>query len=241
MVVARYFMGYYPSKLACALNVIIMLGYGLIDRLIGVQILSAVSDSSLSVVVGIIIVALISWIVAVFGMRIFHLYERWAGLPQFIVLCILFGVAGSKFDTSIQSIGNAATVDCDRLSFFSLCLSTPVTWAPSAADYFVYYPERTKPWKTFTMTFIGLGLANAMAYLHGVGMASGTFTHPDWNEAYFVSAGALLVRGYSSLGGFGKFCGVVVAMGLIANTIPGTYSAALGFQILGRKLAHLSR
>jgi purine-cytosine permease-like protein len=146
-------------------------------------------------VVGIIIVALISWIVAVFGMRKFHLYERWAGLPQFIVLCIPFGVAGSKFDTSIQSIGNAATVNGDRLSFFSLCLSAPVAWAPSAADYFVYYPESTKPWKTFTMTFIGLGLANAMAYLLGAGMASGTFTRPDWNEAYSVSVGALLVRG----------------------------------------------
>jgi hypothetical protein len=35
MVVARYFMAYYPSKLASALNVIIMLGYGLIDCLIG--------------------------------------------------------------------------------------------------------------------------------------------------------------------------------------------------------------
>src|ERR1700733_14331095 len=30
MVVARYFMGYYPSKIACLLNIIIMLGYGLI-------------------------------------------------------------------------------------------------------------------------------------------------------------------------------------------------------------------
>jgi NCS1 nucleoside transporter family len=241
MVVARYFMGYYPSKLACALNVIIMLGYGLVDCLIGGQILSAVSGGSLNVVVGIIIVALISWIVAVFGMRIFHLYERWAGLPQLIVLYILFGVAGSKFDTSVQSVGDGATFNGDRLSLFSLCLSVPVAWAPSAADYFVYYPESTKPWKIFTMTFIGLGFANSMAYLLGVGMASGTFTHSDWNEAYSVSAGALLVRGYSSHGGFGKFCGVIVAMGLIANNIPGTYSAALGFQILGRKLAYLPR
>jgi NCS1 nucleoside transporter family len=215
MVVARYFMGYYPSKLACLLNIIIMLGYGLIDCLIGGQILSAVSGGSLTVIVGIIIISAISWVVAVFGMSIFHLYERWAGLPQLIVLFILFGCAGPKFDTSIPSTGNPETIHADRLSFFSLCLSAPVAWAPSAADYYVYYPASTQKWKTFLMTFTGLALSFSMTYLMGVGLASGTFTHPDWNDAYEVSAGALLLAGYNGLGGFGKFCGVILALGLV--------------------------
>ena len=55
---------------------VIMLGYGMIDCLIGGQVLSAVSGGSVSVVAGIIIVAVITWVVAVFGMSIFHLYER---------------------------------------------------------------------------------------------------------------------------------------------------------------------
>lgn len=69
-------MGYWPSKICCLLNIVIMVGYGLIDCVIGGQILSAVSGGSMSIVVGIIIVALISLIVAVFGMAIFHAYER---------------------------------------------------------------------------------------------------------------------------------------------------------------------
>lgn len=241
MVIARYFMGYYPSKICCLLNIIIMLGYGLIDCLIGGQILSAVSGGSLTVIVGIIIVALISWVVSVFGMGIFHLYERWAGLPQIIVLLILFGHAGHKFDTSFPSTGNPETINGDRLSFFSLCLSAPVAWAPSAADYYVYYPATTKPWKTFLMTFTGIALSFSIVYLLGVGLASGTFTHPEWEAAYGVSAGALILAGYNGLGGFGKFCSVVIAMGLVSNNIPGTYSAALGFQVLGRRLAYLPR
>jgi purine-cytosine permease-like protein len=48
-------------------------------------------------------------------------------------------------------------------------------------------------------------------------------------------------RGYDCLGGFRKFMGVIVALGLIANNIPGTYSASLGFQIMGRQLAKLPR
>jgi len=76
-IVARYFMGYYPSKLCCLLNIVIMLGYGVIDLIVGGQILSAVADGRLSVIVGIIIVALISLVVATFGMSVFHLYERY--------------------------------------------------------------------------------------------------------------------------------------------------------------------
>ena len=69
-------MGYWPSKICCILNIILMVGYGLIDCIIGGQILSAVSGGKLTVIVGIVIVAIISWVVAVFGMKIFHTYER---------------------------------------------------------------------------------------------------------------------------------------------------------------------
>lgn len=69
-------MGYWPAKLVCLLNIILMVGYGVIDCIIGGQILSAVSGGSMTIIVGIIIVALVSWVVAVFGMAIFHVYER---------------------------------------------------------------------------------------------------------------------------------------------------------------------
>jgi purine-cytosine permease-like protein len=53
-----------------------MVGYGTIDCIVGGQILSAVSGGTMSIVVGIVIVALVSWVVAVFGIKIFHIYER---------------------------------------------------------------------------------------------------------------------------------------------------------------------
>lgn len=69
-------MGYWPAKIACFLNIVIMVGYGTIDCIVGGQILSAVSGGTMSIVVGIVIVALVSWVVAVFGIKIFHIYER---------------------------------------------------------------------------------------------------------------------------------------------------------------------
>lgn len=76
MVVARYFFGYWPSKIPCFLNIVLMVGYCTIDCIIGGQVLSAVSGGSMSIIVGIIIVSLVSLVVTVFGMALFHYYER---------------------------------------------------------------------------------------------------------------------------------------------------------------------
>lgn len=78
-------MGYWPSKLCALLNMVIMLGYGMIDCLVGGQILSAVADGKMTVIVGIVIIALISWLVVVFGMSTFQVYER-SGYPLFPIL-----------------------------------------------------------------------------------------------------------------------------------------------------------
>jgi len=69
-------MGYYPSKVCCALNVLTNLGYCMVNCVVGGQILSRVSGGGLSVLVGIVIIAGLSWIMAMFGMKIFAIYER---------------------------------------------------------------------------------------------------------------------------------------------------------------------
>jgi purine-cytosine permease-like protein len=77
--------------------------------------------------------------------------------------------------------------------------------------------------------------------LLGVGLGSGALVDTDWANAYDVSAGALVVESFRPLGTFGDFCSVVLSLGLIANNIPGTYSAALGFQLIGRWFRILPR
>ncbi|THC91093.1 hypothetical protein EYZ11_009437 [Aspergillus tanneri] len=73
-----------------------------------------------------------------------------------------------------------------------------------------------------------------MAFLCGIGLASGITADPEYEEAYSRGAGALIVEGFGPLHGFGKFCSVVVTLGLISNTIAPTYSSGVDFQILGR-------
>lgn len=87
-------MGWWPSRICVLLNIVIMLGYGLVDTLIAGQILSAVNGQGLTVIVGVIIAAIISLVICLFGMKLFHQYERYAFIPQLLVLFILIGVAG---------------------------------------------------------------------------------------------------------------------------------------------------
>ncbi|KAH8700353.1 putative nucleoside transporter [Talaromyces proteolyticus] len=235
LVFGRYAMGWWPSKIIVLLNIVQMIGYCLIDCVVGGQILSAVSPNySMSVAVGIVVVAIITWCIATFGIKIFHFYERFAFLPQLVVICILFGVSANKYDLAAPSAGDSSTIAGNRLSFFSICLSAAITYAPLAADFFVYYPPNTPKFISFGLTFLGLTLSFTMTFLVGIGLASGVATNTAYSDAWDAGAGALIVEGFSPVNGFGKFCSVIVALGLISNTIPPTYSSGIDFQILGR-------
>ena len=84
------------------------------------------------------------------------------------------------------------------------------------------------------MTFLGLTISFVFVNMIGIGLGSGVAGDKAWSDAEAVSTGALLLEGYRSVGGFGKFCAVVVALGQISNIVPSAYAAALGCQVLGR-------
>ncbi|KAI7241691.1 purine-cytosine permease FCY21 [Hortaea werneckii] len=244
MVFARYSMGFYPSKIIVILNLIVLLGYSLIDTVVAGQILSAVSpNGSMSVIVGIIITAVIAWCITTFGYGVFHYYERYAWLPQLIVICILAGAAGPQFDLyGNPSAGETTeTIIGNRLSFFSLCLAAAITYSGGAADYFVYYPEDTPKHKVLFVTLAGLVCSFSPMFILGIGLGSGMATNSAWSDAYGVSQGALAVQGFTPLGPFGSFLSVVLALGLIANLIAPTYSSGVDFQVLGRYLEKVPR
>ena len=242
MVFARYTFGWWPGKLIVILNLIILLGYSLIDLVVAGQILSAVStNGDLSVVVGIIIVAVICWVITTFGISSFHVYERYAFIPQVIALSILYGVSASSFDLGTPSSGDSRTVIGNRISFFSLCFSAAITYGGGAADYFVYYPPNTPRLPLFAVSLTGLISSFSFALIVGVGLGSGVTTNTSYANAYSAGQGALLAEGFSSLDGFGRFLGVVVALGLIANAIAPTYSSGIDFQILGLAFQRIPR
>ena len=244
LIFTRYTFGWWPSKLIVILNLIVLLGYSMIDLVVAGQILSAVSvHGNLSVVVGIVIVAVISWVITTFGISIFHTYQRYAFLPQLIAICIFYGVAAPTFDLQTPSTGDSATIIGSRISFFSLCLSAAITYAGEAADYFVYYSPQTPRLSLFAASLLGLITSFTFAIILGIGLASGISKAPSYQSAYSKGGqGALLVEGLSlPLNAFGKFLAVLIALGLIANVIAPTYSSGIDFQILAQSFQKVPR
>lgn len=58
-------------------------GYGTIDCIIAGQVLSAVSGGTMTIAVGIVIIAVIECIIAAVGLRLFHIYERYVETKTF--------------------------------------------------------------------------------------------------------------------------------------------------------------
>ena len=235
LIFARYTFGWWPTKLIVVLNIIILLGYSLLDLVIAGQILSAVStNGNLNVVVGIIIVAVICWVISTFGISLFHTYQRYAWFPQLIAVSILYGVSSPNFDLSTTSHGDPRTRTGNRLSFFSLCLSAAITYSGNGADFFVYYCPSSSRSRLFIASLLGLVVSFTFALTVGIGLASAIPNNQAYAAAYETSHGALIVEGLSSLGGFGKFLAVVILFSLVANTIGPSYSIGIDLQMLAR-------
>ncbi|KAE8379402.1 hypothetical protein BDV26DRAFT_166297 [Aspergillus bertholletiae] len=235
LVVTRYFLGYYLSKSCCLLNICTMLGYGMVNCILGGQVIYTVSGGRTAVPVGIIVVSVLTWFIATLGVHLFQFYTRYAWIIQILTLAVMIGCAGPSFITSPSPSSNAhrATAS-DRLSFFSLCFASGITWAPASADYFVYFPPTTKSWRMFLAGTTGMSLAMILTTLLGIGLATGVESNPAWIEASLASPGSLLAASFSNLHGFGRFCAVILLLGAISNNIPCTYSAGLNLQMLGR-------
>lgn len=169
------------------------------------------------------------------------LTDRYVWIPTVLILCILIGSAGPNFNTSAPSSGSGAVLAGNRLSYFFLTASGPLGWAPASADFYSYFHPKTSRIGTATMTGAGITTGKLLIEFLGIGLASGLATTPAWSEAFGHSTGALITAAFDPLGGFGHFCAVVLALCVSANNIPGTYAAALNFQMFGRPLARVPR
>lgn len=154
----------------------------------------------------------------------------------------MIGVAGPHFDTKTPSSGSGAVLAGNRVSYFFLTSSGPLGWSSAAADYVNYYPATTNRWLTFAMTAGGITCGKLLIEFLGIGLGSGLLLNKSWAAAFEEQGvGALVVESFAPLNGFGKFCCVILALCIAANSIPGTYAAALNFQQLGRPLDKIPR
>ncbi len=232
---ARYSFGFWGAKLCSVLNVIVGGGFAVVNVVITGQMLSAVSDFSMTVAVGCVIVAVISYVVSIFGFALIHTFEKYSWIVSFILICVLIGQAAPHVGPSAPGFGTNLEVAGSWLSFMAICFSSSSGWCSIAADYYCNYPASTKSWKIFGLTLAGVTIPTVFVTVIGacIGNAAILNAYPPYADAYDNHGlGGLLREIYHPLG-WSKFCLVILTFSVLGNNIAINYSSGLSLQLLG--------
>ncbi|KAF2741611.1 hypothetical protein M011DRAFT_522609 [Sporormia fimetaria CBS 119925] len=214
IVISRYFFGWHGIKLIAVFDVLSMTGWSALNSLVSAQLIRAVNDN-IPAWACILIIAFGTLIVTFFGYDLVHLYEYWGWIPVFIVFLITLGCfANSKAFVKIpMGVGLSEIGSC--LSFGSVCRI-----------------------KIFMSTWTGLMFSLCFVEMLGIAIMTATTTNVGDN-AYAAGYTATLSGGllgtilFPNLGGFGKFCVVVLALSIIASNTPNIYSLSVAMQAFG--------
>lgn len=222
------------------LNVIACIGWSTINAIVGGQTLRAVSTShQIPEAAAIVIIAILTAIVSLFGYRYVHLYERYSWIPIVIIFFISLGLS-AKYMVSGPYAGSGPVEAASVLSFGAAIVGFGLGWSSLAADYTVNLPMDVSGSAVFWLTYIGLNLPCIL--IECLGAAAATVSREDWQAQYTDGGvGGLLGATLSPAGGFGKFLLVLLGLSIVGNNIPNMYSFALTFQVLGRYAQQIPR
>lgn len=245
MVSGRFLFGWWFIKLVCLASIIGVMGWSVVNCIVGGEILSAMSNGKVPLVAAIIIIAIVSLCISIAGIRFLVRVEAYLSMPVTIAFLTLYIAAAPKFIhlssadspslTSSEIVGNS-------LSFFALCYSITSTWGSIAADYYILFPEDTPDLQIFTLTFLGIALPTTFVGMVAILIGNVAMNYAPWGAAYEeLGMGGLLYAAFEPWGAGGKFLLLIIFLSLISNNILNTYSAVFGMQLIGRPLARIPR
>lgn len=246
MVTARYLFGWWSVKLVALAAILGVLGWSIVNCVVGGEMLAAISHDRVPISVGIVIVTVCSFIVAVFGIKQVLRVETLISAPVILTFTLLYISASDKYELAKEfhngDIINHSTLRGNWLSFFSLCYSITSTWGSITSDYYILFPEETPKYQVFLLTFFGTAIPTLFVGVLGILLSSVAMSYKPWmNEYETHGMGGLLWAGFERWNGFGKFCVVILILSLISNNIINTYSAAFSMQLSAVWAARIPR
>lgn len=233
MILSRFWFGYYGVKVIAVFNCLACLGWSAVNVIVGSQLIHAVNED-VPGWAGIIIIAAGTFIVTCFGYKAVHYYEMVSWLPCFVIFMIILGVFAHGGAFQNLPMGKGAVEAGSILSFAASVFGFATGWTSYACDYTCYQPVGTSRTKIFIWVYGALVATLCFTEMLGLAIATATVNDPAFATAYETNAiGGLLAQVlFPSLGGFGKFCLIIVALSIIGNNCPNIYSLSFSIQIL---------
>ncbi|KAH3946745.1 hypothetical protein HBI25_087590 [Parastagonospora nodorum] len=246
MVLSRFWFGWHGVKIIAVFNILACLGWSSINSIVGAQLINAVNND-VPGFAGVLIISFCTLVVTVFGYKIVHAYEFWSWIPTTIVFIIVLGVFAHSGAFVNIPMGVGTSELGSALSFGSVVYGFSTGWASYAADYTVYQPSSQSRTKVFFAVWVGLIVPLLFTEMLGIAIMTATTINDGDNKyahAYEESktGGILAAVLFEPLGGFGKFCLIILALSLVASNCPNIYSVGLTVQVLGGRVTqHVPR
>lgn len=247
MTISRFTFGWAGGIIMAFFNVAACIGWSAVNVIVGGQLMTAlacgsVATNSCSVLglalsstvveaLSILLIAILTTLVSIYGYRYVHRYERIAWMPMAIIFAIVAIVGAPHFKVTAFPGWSIAEV-ASLVSFGGAVYGFATGWSSYAADYNVNQPENTRPSRIFWLTFLGIFIPCVLLEVLGVFLASSFDS---------TNAGALLAHTLSPLGSFGSVLVFLLALSIVANNIPNDYSLGLSVQVFGHSWQRVPR
>ncbi|KAF2965584.1 hypothetical protein GQX73_g7992 [Xylaria multiplex] len=239
MIQARFSFGRYIVSVPVILNLATLTGFCVITCVVGGQCLSAISEGSLSPVVGIVVISVLSLLISFCGYGVLHTYERFAWIPALIAIIIAAGSGGSHLS---QQVPTSPATPRGIFSLGMAIASYMIPFSGLASDFTTYLNPKFPTWRLFLYGFVGLITPNILLMTLGAAIGGAIGNVPAWEQGYERnSVGGVLAAMLLPTGGFGKFVVVLLSLSLLGNNAATMYSVTLNFQVLVPQLVRVPR
>lgn len=239
--VSRFSFGWWPNKIIAALNTIVQIGWASVACITGGLALTAVADGHVSLVVGIVILAVVATLISFVGLKAILVYERYAWIIFFIIFMIFFGETGKYADNTTPSSLKGADLSGSVLSLLAIIYGSSCSWCTMASDYYAHYPVNVSRTKVFLMTTFGIAIPTSIGMLAGSVVASALNTRDDWKTTYEDDGLGYLIQDMLHPRGFAKFILTLLVLSGINVNIISIYSAAISCQQFARPFSRVPR
>lgn len=253
MVLTRFLIGDVGMRIFAFINAVACVGWGAVNIMSSAQLLHIINGGVLPPWAGCLILVVCTILVTFFGYNVIHAYEKWAWIPNaacFIAIICRLAIANvfvaglPNDDGTFTTWGSGLTFTGGVLSFGGTIFGFAAGWTTYAADYTCYMSPHYPTWKIFFGVLAGLCFPLIFTMILGAAAICGIKTSTVYSDLYDeYSVGglvyAILVK--DSLGKFGEFLCVVLAMSTVCNNIPNMYSIALCAQAFWSKFERIPR
>ncbi|GCF07976.1 purine-cytosine permease family protein [Dictyobacter arantiisoli] len=235
MTITRFSFGWWGTVIMAFFNIAACIGWSAVNVIVGAQLVQALSNGAVPSWVGIIVIAILTTIVSIYGYKYVHRYERFAWIPMAIIFALMIVLAAPHtviVPAPVFSLGTFAAM----ISYGGAIYGFATGWSSYAADYNVNQPEDTSASRVFWLTFLGVTIPCVILEVLGLAVSTVVAYNPKG-----ASTGDTLSLVLKPLGGVGTFIMILLALSVIANNIPNDYSLGLTMQVLGKPFQKINR